>query len=407
MAADKPSPDSEGVRQTGRVATFTGVMLFWAAAFVPVYLALGGIQCSIVLVSGCLFALAILYAIRAGVSTSLCGHMLCGAAFYVYTVLAILCGGRWAPTTIWYVSMPVLSLAVGGTSAACIWSAAGLMAIVVFSVLDYSGVVIPSELAPPQLILLHSLGLAALLLCFFVLAYVMMRFERRAREVLRDANQWLQLASTSDSLTNVANRRCFDEVFEREWNRHLREQLPLTLALIDLDYFKDFNDIYGHLAGDNVLRQIAAAIQNGIRRNDMVARFGGEEFVVILPNTGEQTAPEITANIRNEIDRLGIEHPRSNVSRKVTISIGATTIVPCEVRSHNDLLRRADEALYLAKAAGRDRVIHVPSTPSTEGVDCKPEPIHVPIAGPREAHSIFLNLPTSPEGGVPRDDVCT
>lgn len=358
MIGSQSTRPFEENNQTSRVATFTGVMMFWAAAFVPVYLALGGVKCSIVLLSGCVIALSVLVSLRIGVSTRICGNLICFAAFYVYTALAVFCGGRWAPTTIWYVSMPVLAMAVRGTGAAVFWSSAGLLAILAFTVMDYVGIVLPPEMGPRQISLIHSLGLSALLICFFVLAYVMMRFERRAREVLREANSWLQLESSSDALTNIGNRRYFDRVIAEEWNRHRREQLPLTLVLIDLDYFKEFNDLRGHLAGDSVLRLIASAIQAGTRQQDIVARFGGEEFVVVMPATCEQTAAEVTFRIRGEIDALNILHPRSPVSRKVTVSIGTTTVVPREQRTYFDMLRQADEALYIAKAAGRDRVMH-------------------------------------------------
>lgn len=358
MVATKPNRDFEEDNQSSRVATFTGVMMFWAAAFMPVYLAMGGFKCAMVLLSGCVIALSILVSLRMGASSRVCGHLLCGAAFYVYTALAVFCGGRWAPTTIWYVSMPVLSMAVRGAGAACFWSSAGVIAIMVFTLLDYGGFALPSELSPNQLKAMHTLGLTALLMCFFVLAYVMMRFERRAREVLREANNWLRLESSSDALTNIGNRRYFDRVIVEEWHRHQREQLPLTLALIDLDYFKEFNDLHGHLAGDSVLRLIASAIQAGTRREDTVARFGGEEFVVVLPATSEQAAAEVALRIRGEIDALNILHPRSPVSRKVTVSIGTTTVIPRDQRTYFDMLRQADEALYIAKAAGRDRVMH-------------------------------------------------
>jgi diguanylate cyclase (GGDEF)-like protein len=391
MVASRSTHEFEENNQTSRVATFTGVMMFWAAAFVPVYLAMGGIKCSIVLLSGCVIALSILVSLRIGVSTRICGNLLCAAAFYVYAALAVFCGGRWAPTTIWFVSMPVLSMAVRGVGSAVFWSSAGLVAILIFTVMDYAGVTLPAEIGPTQLTLLHSLGLAALLMCFFVLAYVMMRFERRAREVLREANSLLQLESSSDALTNIGNRRYFDRVIAEEWNRHRREQMPLTLILIDLDFFKEFNDLRGHLAGDSVLRLIASAIQAGTRQQDIVARFGGEEFVVVLPSTCEQIASEVTFRIRGEIDALNILHPRSPVSRKVTVSIGTTTVIPREQRTYFDMLRQADEALYIAKAAGRDRVMHakdlLTSRRSTGPSDARsptpnPETGAPPLVGP-------------------------
>jgi diguanylate cyclase (GGDEF)-like protein len=356
-------------------------------------LVLGGVKCSVVLLSGCVLALSVLVSLRIGVSTRICSNLICFAAFYVYTALAIFCGGRWAPTTIWYVSMPVLAMAVRGTGAAVFWSSAGLLAILIFTLMDYAGIVLPPEMGPWQISLIHSLGLSALLICFFVLAYVMMRFERRAREVLREANSWLQLESSSDALTNIGNRRYFDRVIAEEWNRHRREQMPLTLVLIDLDFFKEFNDLRGHLAGDSVLRLIASAIQAGTRQQDIVARFGGEEFVVVMPATCEQTAAEVTFRIRGEIDALNILHPRSPVSRKVTVSIGTTTIIPREQRTYFDMLRQADEALYIAKAAGRDRVMHskdlLSSRRSTGPSDARTPTLNPEAAGPMLPGFVF------------------
>lgn len=351
--------DLDDVRQASRVGVFTGVMAFWAVVFVPIYYAMGSFSCALVLLSGAGIAFGNLIALRRRVSAAICGNILCCGAFYVYTAMAIFCGGRWAPTAIWYVSMPVLSMVVCGMGWTYFWTAASLLAIGAFTALDYAGVEIPTALSVSELEFLHTLGLVALVLCFHALAYVMTRFERHSRETLRAANRWLQQESSLDPLTRIANRRCFDEAFEREWRKHCREQLPLTVALIDLDFFKEFNDLHGHLAGDQVLRMIAGAIQAGVRRcDDVVARYGGEEFVVILPQTDERLAPVIVERMRREVQSLNIRHPHSLVHNRVTISIGIATAIPSKDQAHFDLLRRADEALYRAKAEGRDRVIH-------------------------------------------------
>jgi diguanylate cyclase (GGDEF)-like protein len=299
--------------------------------------------------------------------------------------------------------MPVLAMAVLGAGGARVWSLAGLVAIVAFTVLDYRGVQLPSELDPSQLLLLHALGLTALLVCFYVLAYVMMRFEQRAKDTLREANRWLQRESSSDALTNLANRRYFDRAIEQEWNLHLRNRMPLAVVLIDLDYFKEFNDLYGHLAGDRVLKLIAAAIRAGVRRGDVVARFGGEEFVVILPNAGEVAVRDVTERIRREIDGLNIDHPHSLVSRKVTISLGTTTVVPSDDRTHLDLVRHADRALYTAKAAGRDRAIHTtdPLLPACPDADSALGCEHLPI-GPEHAVQQVV-LATFPADAFPAE----
>lgn len=390
------SPDD--MRQASRVAAFTGVLLFWALVFVPVYMALGSMACANILLLGAVVGLGNLICIERGVSTRICGNILCGVAFYVYTGLAMLNGGVNAPVVIWYVTIPVVSLVACTTRWACFWTVAAVSAIVTFSVLDFQDIALPTAIGPTESKILHLLGLIGLVLCFFVLAYVMVRFEKYSRDVLCEANRWLELESTSDSLTNIANRRCFDRVFEQEWKRHRRERVPLSVALIDLDYFKEFNDLRGHLAGDNVLRLVAAAIQAGVhRRDDVVARFGGEEFVVVLPNTPSAHLPVIMDNIRDQIRELNIQHPRSPIGDWVTISIGAATVIPTDDRSHYDLLREADEALYRAKAAGRDRVAYAREP---EGL-ATPESSTVPFDGRTTRTEITLPADSRLRSPVP------
>ncbi|MBX9791231.1 MAG: GGDEF domain-containing protein [Pirellulales bacterium] len=353
----------DDLRQTSRGTAFTAVMLFWAAVFAPIHFAMGGAMCTVVLLSGCLLAVGILVAIRLGVPMPICGNALCAAAYYVYTSLALCSGGRWGPSVDWYVTLPVLALVVCGARWAGFWTALTLFSIGVFGALDHLGIRIESEIAPDNLAILRSLGLAGLVLCCHVLAFTMLHFERQSRQALREANHWLQVESAFDALTRVANRRGFDQVFDHEWRRHRREQLPLSLALIDLDFFKEFNDLRGHLAGDAVLRRVAGAIQTGVRRrDDMVARYGGEEFVVVLPNTGEHHASLVVENIRAQVAQLGIAHPRAVVNQIVTISVGTATMIPSNEQTPFDLIRLADEALYRAKAAGRDRAVHASQT---------------------------------------------
>jgi diguanylate cyclase (GGDEF)-like protein len=365
----------DDLRQSSRATAFTAVMLFWAAVFAPIHFAMGGALCTVVLLSGCLLSVGILVAIRLGVPMPVCGNALCAAAYYVYTSLALCCGGRWGPSVDWYVTLPVLSLVVCGTRWASLWTVLTLITIGVFGALDHWDIRIESEIAPGNLAILRSLGLAGLVLCCHVLAFTMLHFERQSRQALREANHWLQVESAFDALTRVANRRGFDQVFDHEWRRHRRDQIPLSVALIDLDFFKEFNDLRGHLEGDAVLRRVAGAIQAGVRRrDDMVARYGGEEFVVVLPNTGEQNASTVVENIRAQVALLGIAHPHPVVNAIVTISVGTATMIPSNEQTPFDLVRLADEALYRAKAAGRDRAVHA-SCPATP-LDAINEPAH-------------------------------
>lgn len=175
---------------------------------------------------------------------------------------------------------------------------------------------------------------------------------------LQDANKKLQQLASTDGLTQVANRRYFDETLSQEWQRLAREGLPLSLLLTDIDWFKSYNDHYGHQAGDDCLQQVAQAIDRTINRPaDLLARYGGEEFVILLPNTNTSGAMQIAKKIRQSIARLAIPHPDSTVSPYVTISLGIASIIPTPDIPSNLLISQADQALYLAKNQGRDRFL--------------------------------------------------
>lgn len=182
---------------------------------------------------------------------------------------------------------------------------------------------------------------------------------RKAAEIaLQAANQQLQRMASLDGLTQIANRRHFDEVLDQEWKRHLRQNGPLSLILADVDHFKAFNDHYGHQAGDRCLEHIAQALQQSVRRStDLVARYGGEEFAVLLPDTSEVGAFSIAARIRMELQRLKLSHAQSPVSNHVTLSLGINSLVPDLTLSPDLLVLGADQALYQAKQQGRDRAI--------------------------------------------------
>jgi diguanylate cyclase (GGDEF)-like protein len=161
-----------------------------------------------------------------------------------------------------------------------------------------------------------------------------------------------------DSLTEIANRRRYDETLESEWRRSSRSNSPLSLAVIDVDYFKAYNDHLGHAGGDLVLRQIGQAINRLARRpGDLTARYGGEEFVLLLPCTDAHGANQIAEEILETVIALQLLHPASPVSKWVTVSVGGHTIIPSGAVVNPDFFKTADAALYLAKATGRNRVV--------------------------------------------------
>lgn len=179
---------------------------------------------------------------------------------------------------------------------------------------------------------------------------------KRAEVALKRANLELENLAALDSLTQVANRRRFDDYLTQEWKRLAREQQPLALLLGDVDYFKAYNDTYGHQSGDDCLVQVAQAMNRAVKRPaDLVVRYGGEEFAVILPNTDIKGAIAVAEAIRLEVQQLQLPHLQSQVSTCVTLSLGVTTIIPSLERSPELLITAADRALYAAKQQGRNR----------------------------------------------------
>lgn len=180
---------------------------------------------------------------------------------------------------------------------------------------------------------------------------------KAAEERLQDAYLALEALASVDPLTGTANRRQLDESLEQDWRRAIRTVSPISLLLLDVDHFKLYNDLYGHLRGDTCLRQIAETAQQVFRRSgDTVARFGGEEFAIILPDTDRIGAFDLAQRLRQKVEDLRIEHAGSQHSM-VTVSVGCATLVPEPGAEANTLIEAADRALYEAKRAGRNRVI--------------------------------------------------
>ena len=179
---------------------------------------------------------------------------------------------------------------------------------------------------------------------------------KQAEAKLQKANQELQSLANLDSLTGVANRRYFDECFANQWKQMSIAKQPLSLILCDVDYFKKYNDFYGHQAGDYCLQQIAQALANSIRKPEAIlARYGGEEFAIILPNTNAEIAINIATRIIQTVQQLNLPHAASEISEWITISLGITQVIPTQAISPDFLIYRADQALYQAKQQGRNQ----------------------------------------------------
>ena len=186
---------------------------------------------------------------------------------------------------------------------------------------------------------------------------------KRAEDDLRQANAALEALAITDSLTRLANRRYFDQRLADEWRRCMRQGLPLSLLILDADWFKSYNDTYGHPQGDNCLKQIAESMLEVVTRpGDLVARIGGEEFAVVLPNTPSNGGIQVAEAVCESLRRRRLPH-QGNPLGYATISVGCATIRPTVGQHASTLIQQADEALYAAKATGRNRVCNAGNLP--------------------------------------------
>jgi diguanylate cyclase (GGDEF)-like protein len=178
---------------------------------------------------------------------------------------------------------------------------------------------------------------------------------------LKRQRDLLSRLSLQDGLTGIPNRRSFDEHYDREWRRAFRNQSEISIIMCDIDHFKAYNDSYGHLAGDDCLRRVAGLMCTILERPaDLVARFGGEEFICVLPETGLSGSMVIAEKLRGSVESMEIPHQYSPVAPMLTVSLGVATAVPHDEITSSDLISCADKQLYLAKQGGRNRVMGEP-----------------------------------------------
>lgn len=187
---------------------------------------------------------------------------------------------------------------------------------------------------------------------------VIVRLRVRNQLELKRQRDMLARLSLLDGLTGIPNRRAFDDYYQREWKRALRCKRELSILLVDIDYFKGYNDAYGHLAGDDCLRRLSVGLSTSLSRPaDFMARYGGEEFIGVLPETDCCGATLIAEEIRCKVEAMGIPHVSSPLRQFVTVSVGVASMVPERRVDAAELISIADKALYMAKSEGRNRVV--------------------------------------------------
>ncbi len=181
---------------------------------------------------------------------------------------------------------------------------------------------------------------------------------KQTEQQLLQLQQQLEELSYLDGLTGVANRRMFDNRLQVEWSNAQRTSQPLSLILLDIDYFKEYNDHYGHIQGDDCLKNVALALSGAVvRPRDLMARYGGEEFVLLLPETDAQAAAQVAERCRQLIHEQQIQHAHSQVAPLLTLSLGVGTLIPGPFDQPQALLEQVDRLLYKAKHSGRNQAV--------------------------------------------------
>ncbi|MFU8789541.1 MAG: GGDEF domain-containing protein [Methylobacter sp.] len=186
----------------------------------------------------------------------------------------------------------------------------------------------------------------------------------KREKILRSHSEILKKEATTDSLTDICNRRFFDAHYEIAVADAKRQKYPLSIFMVDIDFFKPYNDHYGHIAGDTVIKQVANALKSQLSRaTDIVARYGGEEFVLVMPHLAEDVAAQFAEKLRSAVFDLAIPHIKSPLFSQITISIGVCSGIP---GAHDNMLNKADTALYQAKQKGRNQCMSLSLCESKE-----------------------------------------
>jgi diguanylate cyclase (GGDEF)-like protein len=320
--------------------------------YAAAYYALGFTTAAQEILLCCAFMFTSPFLLRATGSIFLAREVFLCAVFFNFTWLTYNLGGVNAPTAGWLITAPVVAMFLGGVATAVFWLAMSCGAVAVIYALQVAGFTLPAHPVKDMalLYLLCELGLYVVVVVFVLL------FELTKTQGFIKLEQALKIINElaiRDELTGSHNRRHLIKLIENEKDRTARLGSLFCLCLLDIDFFKRINDTYGHSAGDTVLREFALTVQRQIRESDSFGRYGGEEFLLMLPETTLEEAIVLAERVRHSIQKLGF--PDISEDLGVTVSIGVAEFRTGE--SIGQTVARADEALYMAKASGRNRII--------------------------------------------------
>jgi diguanylate cyclase (GGDEF)-like protein len=306
----------------------------------------------------CAFMFVSPFLLRATGSIMVAREVFLCAVFFNFTWLTYNLGGVSAPTAGWLITAPVVAMFLGGVSTAVFWLAMSCVAVVIIYTLPLIGVPLPSHPVEDMtlLYLLCDLGLY-LVVVVFVLLFELTKTQGFIK--LEQALNFINELAIRDELTGSHNRRHLIKLIEHEKDRPTRLGAAFCLCLLDIDFFKRINDTYGHSAGDTVLREFALTVQRHVRERDSFGRYGGEEFLLMLPETRIDEAVLLAERVRLSIEKLSL--PEIAADFAVSVSIGVAEFRNGE--SIGQTVARADEALYLAKSSGRNRVVSYGQAP--------------------------------------------
>ncbi|WLI89612.1 diguanylate cyclase [Massilia sp. R2A-15] len=316
------------------------------------YYLLGFPVATVEILACCAFMFAAPFLLRARGSIFLAREMFVSAAFFNFVWLSYHLGGVSAPTTSWLITPPVAAMLIGGIGTAMFWLAMSCAAIIALHVLPLMGVALPPVPVENMALLriLCELGLFVIVVSFVLLFEVT---KTQGFVKLEKALDYINALAIRDELTGSHNRRHLLELIEREQHRSARAGRPFCVCLLDIDFFKRVNDTYGHSAGDTVLRTFAHAVAAQVRDIDSFGRYGGEEFLLMLPETRLDAACLLVERIRAHVETLAFPDIREELC--LSVSIGVAQYRDGETIAQ--MIARADEALYLAKSGGRNRVV--------------------------------------------------